>query len=99
MPRVTEPRASSSTLPCSAVTSPASSSMCWSIRLLRLNMTRARRTDGVADQPTSACLAASTAVATSLAVDIGTWLASAPSAGLKTLPKRALALSTSLPLT
>jgi hypothetical protein len=51
---------------------------------LSSNITRARRTDGVADQPSNAFLATATALATSAAVDIGSRLETAPSAGLKT---------------
>ncbi|MDF3070132.1 MAG: hypothetical protein K0R38_5733 [Polyangiaceae bacterium] len=81
MPRVTEPRASSSTLPCSAVTSPASSSKCRSMSDLSANMTRARRSAGVADQLPKAAAAAVTACATSALVERGTSLTGMPRAG------------------
>ena len=66
-PRITSPRASDSTLPCSSVISLASSSTCASISALNRNSTRARDSGGVADQAGSARRAAATAAPVSAA--------------------------------
>ena len=66
-PRVTSPRASESTLPCSEVMSAASSSACFSMRLRNSNITRARARGGVAAHSGNAFDAAFTAASTSAA--------------------------------
>ena len=81
MPRVTEPRASLSTLPCSADTSCASSSRCRSSSSLKRNSTAARRSGGVSRQAGKAAAAASTAAAVSEAEASGTRALTLPSAG------------------
>ena len=68
MPRVTSPSASVNTLPCSAVISAASSPEWRSSSSLNLNITRARRSGGVAAQPGKALAAACTATSTSAAL-------------------------------
>ncbi len=66
-----EPIASLSTLPCSAVTSAASSVACSSRSCFSRNITLARRAGGVAAQAGKASAAAVTAASTSA------WLAKA----------------------
>ena len=91
MARVTSPRASSSTLPCSLVRMAARSSACSSSSALRRNMQRARRNGGWADHSGNALEAAFTAASSSSAVPIGTRLLTRPVAGLYTSPVRSLA--------
>ena len=68
VPRMTSPRASDSTLPCSTVISRASSSVCSSSSALKRNMIRARCSGGVADQAGSAASAAAMAARVSSAL-------------------------------
>ena len=82
MPRVTEPRASLSTLPCSAATNWASSSKCRSSNSLNRNSTAARRRGGVSRQAGKAAVAARIAAAVSAAEARGTRAATLPVAGL-----------------
>ncbi len=84
IPRRTEPRASSSVLPCSVVTIRASSSKCSSRRFLNANIARARSPTGVARQAGNAAFAAATAASTSARVPRGVRAMTAPVAGLKT---------------
>ena len=77
-PRATSPRASDSTLPCSAVTSDAISLRLASTSSRRRNITSARRDRPVARHSGRAALAAATAASTSAAVgevDLGGLLA------------------------
>ena len=96
-PRVTSPRASDTTLPCSLEMSAASFSRSRSISSLNLKITRARRRGGVAAQAGNAACAAAIALPTSSALAKATRPLTAPSAGLYTSPKRPLAPATSLP--
>ena len=64
-PRPTSPLASSKVLPCSSDIMRARSSMRFSIRVLRLNITRWRRSGGVAAQASCAFFASCTAASTS----------------------------------
>ena len=97
MPRRTEPRASSSVLPCSVVTIRASSSKCSSRRFLKANMVRARSTTGVARQAGNAAFAAATAASTSPRVESGVFAITAPVAGLKTSTVPEARASTHMP--
>ena len=81
-PRLTEPIASDSTLPCSRVTTLASSSLRLSTNSLKAKMTRARRNGGVAAQAGCASAAARTAPSTSDAAAKGTRAMTSPAAGL-----------------
>jgi hypothetical protein len=96
-PRWIDPLASDSTLPCSAVTIRASSSMFSSISCLNRNITRARITVGVAAQPGSALRAESMAAATSSAEAKSTRPETSPVAGLHTSPARPLRPGAALP--
>src|SRR5688572_6590312 len=89
MPRCTEPIASGSVLPCSSVTSPASSFWlaCRSCR--NFCITRARRRGGVSRHPGKAAVAALTAASMSAALQSGTRRATLPVAGFITSPWRA----------
>src|SRR6185312_16137236 len=87
-PRWTSPRESASTLPCSVDSIWASSSMCFSTRPLKLNMTRARRCGLTLDQAGNASSAASTALRISDLAAKGTRAWTSPVEGLKTSPKR-----------
>ncbi len=87
-PRWTEPFASESTLPCSEATSSANSSMCFSTSSLKRNITRARVTGEVSDQPAKASFALAITRSTSAFEASGTLAASAPVVGLNTSPKR-----------
>jgi len=69
MARLTSPRASSSVLPFSCVTSAESSSMCRSNSALKRNMTWARSGTGVSLHPKKAFLAAATASSISALVE------------------------------
>ncbi len=82
MPRATSPWASVNTLPCSAVMSAASSSLCRFSNSRKRNITRARRIGGVSAQAGKAARAAATAAATSSRLPSRTWRLSAPVAGL-----------------
>ena len=88
-PRMTSPRASDSTLPCSSVISRASSSRCVSMSDLKRNSTRARCRGGVAAHAGSArraeAIAADVSAALARASCARTW----PVAGSYTLPYRA----------
>src|ERR1035437_1605426 len=84
IPRRTEPRDSSSVLPCSVVTIRASSSKCSSSRFLNANIVRARSATGVARHAGNAAFAAATAASTSPRVESGVFAMTAPVAGLKT---------------
>ena len=82
MPRRTDPRDSSSVLPCSVVTMRAISSKCSSSRFLNANIARARSTTGVARHAGKAAFAAATAASTSARVPSGDFAMTAPVAGL-----------------
>ena len=82
MPRLTEPIASDSTLPCSRVTTRASSSLRLSTSSLKTKITRARWMGGVAAQPGAASAAAWTASSTSADDAKGTLAITSPEAGL-----------------
>ena len=84
MPRETSPWASVKTLPCSAVMAWAKASRCWFSSSRNLNITRARRSGGRADQAGKAAFAAATAAATSSALPSATRPVTAPLAGLVT---------------
>ena len=88
MPRCTLARASAAVLPCSRVTSAASSSKCLPISSRKRNMTRARSTTGVSAHCGSAAAAAWTARSTSSAPHSGTLAMTFPDEGLKTSPQR-----------
>ncbi len=96
-PRVSEPMESDSTLPCSAVTRRQISSAFFSISALNRNITRARRTGGVAAQAGRAFAAAAMAVPNSCAEASGTRAVALPLAGSNTSPKRPLVPATRLP--
>ena len=87
-PRVTSPRASDSTLPCSDVMIFARSPACASSSSLKRNITRARFSGVVAAHAGKAAAAASTARFTSAAEASGTRAVTRPVAGSKTSPKR-----------
>src|SRR5881628_2989306 len=87
-PRWIEPFASESTLPCSFEMRSASSSMCRSINSLKRNITRARVSGEVSDQPAKASFARAIACSTSALEARGTLAASTPVVGLNTSPKR-----------
>ena len=99
MPRITSPRASDSTLPCSAVIRPASSSRCCSSSALNRNITRARCSGGVAAQAGSALAAAAIAARVSSALAYATMPRSAPVAGLCMVPVRPEVPATNCPPT
>ncbi|MNL47287.1 hypothetical protein D3C87_1700670 [compost metagenome] len=84
MPRVTSPWASVKTLPCSAVISRARVSRCSLSNARNLNMMRARRSGGSADQAGKAAAADFTAASTSWALASVTWPMTEPVAGLVT---------------
>ena len=98
MPRVIEPLASSTVLPCSSVMALARASMSLSSSSLSLNIMRARRIGGVAIQAGEAALAAATAPRSSAAEAKSTSRIFSPSAGLKMSPRRPLVPATALPL-
>ena len=88
IPRWTEARDSARVLPCSRVTSWATSS-AWAVnRSQNRNKTRARSTAGVSAQVGSAAAAARTARSTSPAVPSGTRAITRPVEGLYTSPNR-----------
>ena len=84
--RVTSPRASDSTLPCSRVISAASSSLWWKTSSRKANMTCARRVSEAAPHSAAAAVAAVTARSTSAAVANGTRVTTSPVAGSVTSP-------------
>ena len=86
MPRVIEPSASSSVLPCSCVTIFASSFLCDSIRSRKRIRMRARLSGGERPQATCAAAAERTAASTSAAFAYGTWRTTSPVAGFVTSP-------------
>src|SRR5690606_6416212 len=96
-PRVIEPLASDSTLPCSEVTSCAILSMFSSSSCLKRNMTRARISGGVLAQPGKAAAATFTAASSSLLLASATLAWTSPVAGLNTSAERPLVPATSLP--
>src|SRR5258706_14598236 len=98
MPRCTEARASTSVLPCSRVTSRASSSNRWLSNSRKRKSTRQRSTTGVADQAGSAAAAARTTSSTSALSARGTVAMTWPVEGLKTSDWRELPLVCHLPL-
>ena len=90
MPRCISARASESVLPCSRVTSAASSSKCSCSNCRKRNITRARSTAGVSLHGGNAAAAAATARSTSAAVPNGTRAWTDPVDGLKTSPQRSV---------
>ena len=96
-PRVTSPRASEMTLPCSALMIAASSSAWVSMRSRSRFMSRARRSGGVAAQAGNAARAAATAASTSSALASWTSAVWAPVAGLNTGAVRPPRTSTDFP--
>jgi len=84
MPRRTLPRDSSSVLPCSVVTSRASSSTFSSRSARKRNIARARAAGGVWLHPGKAADAAAAAASTSARVDSGVRAITVPRAGLWT---------------
>ena len=87
-PRISDPRASSSVLPCSREISSAISPACSSSSARYRNMIRARAAGGVACQAGSASWAACTAALTSADPPRRTCRATSPVDGLKTWPTR-----------
>ena len=96
-PRASSPRASDSTLPCSAVTSEAISLRLASTSSRRWNITSARRPSPVARHAGNAALAAATAASTSATLAKSTLAACSPVAGLNTVPERPDVPSTTAP--
>ena len=86
MPRVIEPSASASVLPCSCVTIFARSFLCASISSRKRISTRARRSGGAARHAGNAASAERTAASTSAAFAYGTCRTTSPVAGLVTSP-------------
>ncbi len=84
MPRVIEPSASLSVLPCSCDTSRARSVLCASINSRKRISTRARRSAGAARHAGRASVAAAAAASTSAASLKGTCRSTSPVAGLVT---------------
>ena len=82
MPRCTDPIASGSVLPCSAVTSSASTFWLSCMSCRNFCITRARRSGGASRQAGSAAVAACTAESTAAASAYGTCLVTSPVAGL-----------------
>ena len=83
-PRWISPSASLSTLPCSAVIAAARRLLACSSNSLNLNITRARRSGGVAAQAGQAAAACTTAASISAAPPMATWPDTSPVAGLNT---------------
>jgi hypothetical protein len=96
-PRCTSPSASDSTLPCSPVIISDISRRSRSSRSFSLNITRARRSGGVAAQAGQAAFAAATVLSTSDASAIATFAVTSPEAGLNTSPNLPLVPATDLP--
>ena len=90
-PRAISPSASECTLPCSAVTSAASSSRRAASSSRNANITWVRRVSDVAAQPSAAALAAAITRAASASSAIATRPVTWPVAGLVTSPVRSLA--------
>ena len=91
-PRDTSPAASESTLPCSDVSSRASSSVCVSTRLRKAYMSLVRTASDVRRHSLKASLAAATAASTSSVPARPTAAVCSPVAGLNTgwvLPEQA----------
>src|SRR6188472_1946110 len=97
MPRATSPRASLSTLPCSAVSSEAISLRFAATSSRTWNRISARRDRLVERHSTDAALADATAVSTSSALAKSTSAACSPVAGLNTTPERPDVPATTLP--
>ena len=89
-PRMREPLASARTLPCSEEISAASSSACFSSRVLNLNITRARAMGEAAAQAGKAAAASAMAASISALEAKGACEATRPVEGSKTSPKRPL---------
>src|SRR4051794_39570732 len=96
-PRATSPRASESTLPCSAVTREAISLRLASTSSRMWNITSARRPTPVARQPSDAARATATAASTSATLAKSTLAVWSPVAGLNTGPLRPEVPSTTAP--
>ena len=96
-PRCTSPSASDSTLPCSAVMIAESSRRSRSSSSFSLNMTRARRSGGVAAQAGQAAAAAAAALFTSAVSASATRPETSPAAGLYTSPNLPLVPATGFP--
>ena len=97
IPRATSPRASATTLPCSAVSSAASSLRCPSRSCRIRNMISERRAREVARQAGNAAFAAATARSTSAGSAKSTAWVRRPVAGLNTGPSRPEPPATSRP--
>ena len=97
-PRVTSPRASESTLPCSAVMIAASSSLRALSSSRNANSTWVRVVSEDCRHCWKAPDAAATAASTSAEDARSTWPLTAPVAGLKTSPVRALLPAQLVPL-
>ena len=82
-PRCTSPSASDSTLPCSSVMIAEISRRSRSSNSFSLNITRARRSGGVAAQAGKAAAAAATAASTSARLARATWAMTSPAAGFE----------------
>ncbi len=80
-PRVTSPRASETTLPCSAVISSASSCLCWFTSSRNANSTWVRLVSDEFRQEANAAAAEATAWSTSSTEASGTSVRTVPSAG------------------
>src|SRR6478735_8553325 len=96
-PRATSPRASSSTLPCSAVISAARSSRRASTSSRRRNIATLRRLSDESRHSAAAATATLTAASTSADEANATSAVCTPRAGSKTGPRRAAAPSTRRP--
>ena len=96
-PRVTSPRASESTLPCSRVIRAAISSLWRSISARNANITWARLVSDAAPHSAAPADAAATARSTSAAVANGTRATTSPVAGSVTSPWRSAARSSRRP--
>src|SRR3954451_8002436 len=97
MPRATSPRASLSTLPCSAVSREAISLRFAATSSRTWNRISARRDRLVERHSTDAALADATAASTSSALAKSTSAACSPVAGLNTTPERPDVPATTLP--
>jgi hypothetical protein len=97
-PRETSPRASETTLPCSADTSDAISFRLAEMSSRKLNITSARRVSDVARHAGNAAAATATAASTSAVLARSTELLCWPEAGLYTLASRPEVPGTTVPL-
>jgi hypothetical protein len=97
-PRATSPRASDSTLPCSAVRWAAISLRLASTSSRKWNMTSDRRLSDVARQSWAACVATATAPSTSSTDAKSTSACCSPVAGFHTGPVRPEVPGTTAPL-